>query len=122
MSDERYLRQQTVAGVGRAGQARIAAGVVGLEGRGLDAEIAALYLAGAGVGSLQLDSSLVAACRALNSTISVQASLQASTQPEILRVAIGDRSFSPSEGDPVARGSAAARWALARLLSTEVQP
>lgn len=118
MSDERYLRQQTVAAVGRAGQARIAAGVVQLEGRALDAEIAALYLAGAGVGTLQVDPRLAPSCRALNSTITIETAVQ----PELLRVTVGDRSYAPPQEDPVARGSAAARWALARLLSTEVQP
>lgn len=118
MSDERYLRQQNVAGVGRAGQARIEAGRVLLEGRTLDAEIAALSLAGAGVGTLHVDKGLAPACRALNSTITVEAS----AQPERLRVAVGGRSYTPEGVDPVARGAAAARWALARLLSTEVQP
>ena len=118
MREERYLRKQAVAGVGRGGAARIAAGVVQLGGRAQDAEIAALYLAGAGVGTLRVDPCLGSACRALNSTITVETS----AQPELLRVTVGDRSYAPPQEDPVARGSAAARWALARLLSTEVQP
>lgn len=120
MSAERYLRQQTVAAVGALGQARITAGVVALEGQGLDAEVAALYLAGAGVGTLQVDLRLVPACRALNATINVQAHVRAPLDPLLVRV--GERSFAPPPGDPVARGSAAARWALARLLSPEIQP
>lgn len=52
MSQARFTRQQRLLEVGAAGQARIAAARLSPRARGLAGEVEALYLAGAGVGTL----------------------------------------------------------------------
>jgi hypothetical protein len=51
----RHGRQSRLAEVGAAGQARIADATVTVASRGLAAEVATRYLAGAGVGRLRVD-------------------------------------------------------------------
>ena len=55
MSQARFTRQQRLLEVGAAGQARIAAARLSPRARGLAGEVEALYLAGAGVGTLVVD-------------------------------------------------------------------
>jgi molybdopterin/thiamine biosynthesis adenylyltransferase len=57
----RHGRQTRLAEVGSAGQARIASARVEVAGDGLDAFVAARYLAGAGVGSVCVGSEALAA-------------------------------------------------------------
>jgi hypothetical protein len=52
---DRHARQVRLAGVGAEGQARIAQAVVDIPLAGLAAEIAARYLAGAGVAALRVE-------------------------------------------------------------------
>jgi len=51
---DRYTRQERLAEIGRTGQARIASARVELRLNGLAAQVAAKYLAGAGVESVQV--------------------------------------------------------------------
>jgi [CysO sulfur-carrier protein]-S-L-cysteine hydrolase len=76
----RYARQVRLAEVGAAGQARIAGALADVPLDGLAADVAALYLAGAGVGRLRLRSDqAAAAARSINAEVDaeVDASLQA---------------------------------------------
>jgi len=57
----RYTRQERLAEVGASGQARIAAARVASRAGGLAGEVEALYLAGAGVGTLVVDDAATAA-------------------------------------------------------------
>ena len=69
----RYARQISIAGVGEDGQARLRGAAVTVHGDRLDAEVCALYLAGAGVGRLTVHGSLAERCREQNGEISVVA-------------------------------------------------
>jgi hypothetical protein len=69
----RYARQTKLAGVGESGQLRIANARVDVPLDGLAGEVAARYLAGAGVGHLCVrDSRIAAAARAVDPTVSVE--------------------------------------------------
>jgi len=118
MSDvDRYARQRSTEGVGEAGQAKIRAAAIALDGVGLDAEIAAFYLAGAGVGRLEVAAGLADGCRAHNGEVDVVVGAGAGRE---LVVRVADASYAADasrDPDPVTRGSRAARWALARILS-----
>lgn len=113
MSADRYARQVIVRGVGPTGQARIRQGTVQVRGSGLDAEVAALYLVGAGVGTLLLDPGLLARCQDLNPEVV----LIPTPGSGPFQVEVDGRAHQPEEAEPVAAGSRGARWALARLLS-----
>jgi molybdopterin/thiamine biosynthesis adenylyltransferase len=112
----RYARQVAVAGVGAPGQARIAAARVEVDGDGFDAEVAALYLAGAGVGRLRVAARVAVACRALNTAIEVEEGAAPGALVVHLHRRPGLESHRPAGDDPVDRGARAARWVLARLL------
>lgn len=112
MSD-RYARQRAVPGVGQEGQRRIAAARVTVEGDGEDARVAARYLAGAGIGALEVAPAWAEELRAYNSEIEVIAS----AGPGALSVSVAGRAFAPSDPDALGRGARAARWALGRVLS-----
>ena|SRR5450432_1300723 len=58
---DRHDRQARLAEIGAAGQSAIAAATVDVETDGLAAEVAARYLAGAGVGCLRVSDRAVAA-------------------------------------------------------------
>ena len=117
MSTVRYGRQEVVPGIGRAGQARIRAAEVAVAGRGLDAEVCALYLAGAGVARLAVDPALVARCAAQNGEVEVwPRGGGAALEVELLGPEPGTV-FQPRASLAVARGAEAARWVLARILS-----
>jgi hypothetical protein len=119
--DGRYARQISVREIGASGQAAISAARARVEGRDLDAEVCALYLAGAGIGRLELDPALVDACRALNREVAIEAIHSAeSSAPEAAPTAFavelyGERHV-PAGGGPLERGARAARWVLQRAL------
>lgn len=70
---DRHDRQARLADVGAAGQARIAAATVELQADGLAGEVAARYLAGAGVGCLRVrDRALAAAAAAIDPSVRVE--------------------------------------------------
>lgn len=111
---DRYARQRSVAAVGDVGQAALAAATVVVVGDDEAARVAALYLAGAGVGRLVVHPRWCDACRALNSTIVLDPSGPAGS----LAVEVEGRQYTPPDAaGPVARGARAARWGLARVLS-----
>jgi hypothetical protein len=121
LGDGRYARQVSVRGIGEAGQAAFARASVEIAGTALDAELCALYLAGAGVGHLVVDPCLVDGCRALNSDVHVEPRSAGDALGLVIDLG-GTRAELPSillttELSPVARGAAAARWALARVLA-----
>jgi hypothetical protein len=113
VSQDRYARQRAVPGIGAVGQDRLAKAEVRLDGEGLEAELAALYLAGAGVGELIVPAHLVELCRAHNSTIHVDAG----GVPGPLAVTVGGRRHDAVGWGAIDRGARAARWAIAAVLS-----
>jgi hypothetical protein len=122
LNDSRYARQIAVPGVGTSGQAAIARADVTVDGDDLAAEVCALYLAGAGVGTLRVPPTLAERCRRLSSDVRVVTSsppIDARDQVAVSIGAGGERArFSPERsGDAVRDGSIAARWVLARVLS-----
>lgn len=123
MSASRYQRQVSVPGVGARGQAAIREAAIAVGGDSLAAEICALYLAGAGVGTLIVAPALAAGCRAINSQVEVivrEGGSAYSVRVE-RRGEEGARTFPESPEsitDPVLAGAAGARWALARILSS----
>jgi hypothetical protein len=103
----RYARQTKLAGVGEPGQLRIASARVDVPLDGLAGEVAARYLAGAGVGRLCVrDARIAAAARAVDPAVSVEVS--ASSPPA---VAVASPLRDPS-AQAVERG---ARFALDAL-------
>jgi len=112
---DRHTRQIRLAGVGAEGQGRIARAEVAVPGLGLSAEVAARYLAGAGVARIRVqDGRAAAAARAVDPGVQVervegtgQAMAEAPTELE----------------DPVARELAAgALHALSALRAALGQP
>lgn len=112
MSEDRYARQRAVPAIGVRGQAALARTRVVVRGDEPDAELAARYLAGAGVGRLCVADVWVHACRAANGTIEVEGGAAAGA----LVVRVGEVEHSPTGSSAVERGARAARWALARAL------
>ena len=109
----RYTRQRQVRGVGDRGHDAIRSAFAEVRGAALDAEVCALYLAGAGVRSLRVHERIAELSRSLNSDVDV-----VSTQVDgNFSVSWSDASFQPVDPDPVRRGSEAARWVLAKILS-----
>jgi len=69
---QRYARQTKLAGVGEPGQLRIANARIDVPFDGLAGEVAARYLAGAGVGRLRVrDEQIAEAARAVDPAIAV---------------------------------------------------
>ena len=69
---DRHTRQIRLADVGPEGQRRIARAVVDVPGQGLAAEVAARYLAGAGVAALRVqDGAVAAAARGVDSAVRI---------------------------------------------------
>jgi hypothetical protein len=108
----RYARQLAVPSVNVSGQSRIQAGKVRIFGTGLDAEICALYLAGAGVGTLIVAPILLAGVRGINSEITVE-SMEGE---DALRVEIDGRRLHSEKDSALGRGSQLARDVLAAFL------
>jgi hypothetical protein len=113
-----------VPGIGESGQEAIGRARVRIEGSGLAAEVCALYLAGAGVRALEVDSRIADACRALNREVEVIVGLWEPTE-RLLAWVLGERFVTPdaaSKEDPVLAGATAARWVLARILDARASP
>lgn len=87
---DRYDRQMLLAGWGAAGQERLRAATVEVHGRGVAAEMAARYLAAAGVGTLRL-ASFADEARDVNPFVQVHNIPPAPGQPD---------PDPPSPGDP----------------------
>jgi molybdopterin/thiamine biosynthesis adenylyltransferase len=120
MTDARYARQIAVPGVGKGGQHAVAHAEARVLGSDLAAEVCALYLAGAGIGTLHVARALSDRCVSLNSAIEVIASDERNVDALAVEVSIGGaraRFAPPPSGDQVRDGSCAARWVLARILS-----
>ncbi len=113
---DRYARQIAVLGIGSQGQASIRSATVQVCGTGLDAEVCALYLAGAGVARLWVHPRLAPQCRALNSEVQVEARDEDGPLVQLYAPDAPQDGLTPPDEDPVRRGSLAARWALAKLL------
>ena len=103
---ERYARQISVPGFGREGQRCLTEAHVSVAGADLAASVGVSYLAGAGIGRLDVDRALVDRCRAINRSIEVRerTSLEGA-------LVIGDAE------DPIGAGAAAARRILTDLLA-----
>jgi hypothetical protein len=107
---DRHDRQARLASVGAVGQERIAAATVVVQSAGLAGEVAALYLAAAGVGGLRVRERTLAEA--------------ASSMDPSVRVAIDDAhpapapTDDPSAGfrDPSARDVARGAWEALRAL------
>ena len=108
----RYARQRAVSSVNESGQSRIQAGRARVFGTGLDARICALYLAGAGVGSLTVAPTLLEGVRELNSEIVVEF---AEGEDTFCVEIDGTRLHSEKES-ALGRGSQVARDVLAAFL------
>ncbi len=106
---DRHDRQARLAEVGFAGQARIAAATVVVGGRGLAAEVATRYLAGAGVGLLRVGDAALA---------DVAASIDPAVRVEVGAGPRDPGRDAPELRDPTAREAArGAREALRALQS-----
>jgi len=84
---DRHARQSKLVEIGPGGQARIAGARVDVALDGVAAEVAARYLAGAGVGGLRVRSQgTAAAARAVDASIPVEVwpSVEASPEPTAL--------------------------------------
>jgi hypothetical protein len=86
---DRHARQSKLAEIGPAGQARIARARVDVGLDGVAAEVAARYLAGAGVGGLRVPSEDAAAsARAVDASVPVEvsAAIAVACEPAALAV------------------------------------
>ena len=111
-ADLRYARQIAVPGVGREGQARLQSGHAAVLGDGLDAEVCAAYVIGAGVGHVRVARAIADALE--NADVRVELHEEGGA----LEVEVaGERRAFTYIDDEVERGARAARWVLARLLS-----
>lgn len=110
----RYARQ--IAALFPGEHERLRQAEVAVGGSDLPSKIAALYLAGAGVGRLEVAPSLVAELLALNSELVILGVDALGEGPARARVGETTRAAEPAP--PVMSGARLARWALARILST----
>lgn len=109
----RYARQ--IAALFPGEHERLRQAEVSVGGADLPATIAALYLAGAGVGHLSVAPALVAELRSLNSEVEILA--VPALEEGGARVQVGEAQKSVEPAAPVMGGARLARWALARILS-----
>ena len=119
---DRHDRQARLAEVGAAGQSAIAAATVDVETHGLAAEVAARYLAGAGVGRLRVgDRAVAGAAGSIDPAVQVEIVASGPASPSsdaALETATDDPSFAlrdPSARE-VARGARDALRALRGIL------
>jgi hypothetical protein len=104
VASPRHSRQARLAEVGARGQERIARACVEVPFDGFAGEVAARYLAGAGVGALRVrDRSLAAAARAVDPAVNVEVVPTLAVQEE------SDPRLQHDVSRELARG---ARWAL----------
>jgi hypothetical protein len=114
---ERHHRQARLAEVGAAGQERIAAATVAIRTDGLAAEVATRYLAGAGIGGLQVrDRALVPAASAVDPQVRVEIVEGEAEGPEGAAADAAPPGFHDAGARDVARGAREALRALRRIL------
>jgi hypothetical protein len=115
---QRHSRQSRLADVGPQGQARIARALVVVPGQGLAAEIAARYLAGAGVAAVYVrDEPTAAAARAADPGVRVEVDPKlATTAPEETEVLAV---LTEPSACAIASGALLALRVLRRALATE---
>jgi hypothetical protein len=88
---DRHSRQARLADVGPEGQKRIARAPGVVAGRGLQAEVAARYLAGAGVASVRVgDEATAAAARAVDPAVRVEIDGSLGAAPALDATGIAD--------------------------------
>ena len=109
----RYSRQISVKSVGEQGHLRIRNGSVEIYGDGLDSQICALYLAGAGVGTIFCHSKLIDQVQAINSEIKTLEIAEDSTD---FRAVCGKETFRSKKTNELGRGSQVARDVIACFL------
>ncbi|HEX8794500.1 MAG TPA: hypothetical protein VF765_26325 [Polyangiaceae bacterium] len=104
----RHTRQVRLAEVGADGQGRIARATVDVHGRGLAAQVAARYVAGAGVARLRVgDDAVAAAARGIDAAVAV----------EVVPSLAVERADAPAElVDPTARALGAGALAALRAI------
>lgn len=109
----RYSRQIAVRSVGIRGHSRIQNGAVTISGAGLDAQICALYLAGAGVGTITCEPNIAAQIKAINSEVQICESSEAKAE---FGAVCKDESFNSDKPSELGRGSQVARDVIACFL------
>ncbi len=109
----RHARQLQVPGVGEAGQRRLRAGSVAVEGEDLAAEVCARYLIGAGVGRLVASGALLGRLGGLDPEVRLDVGDGVPTDHRVNRDALAG-----AEG-PVERGARAALRVVSSLLRAE---
>jgi hypothetical protein len=111
---DRHARQAKLADVGARGQARIARAVVGVRLDGFAAEVAARYLAGAGVACVRVrDEAVAGAARAIDPGVHVEVDPSIGVDPVAKTPTSGLRDLAAGDFD---RGARAALRALRAAL------
>ena len=111
---DRHDRQVRLVDVGAAGQERIAASTVEVRSDGLAGEVAARYLAGAGVGGLRVrDHALAAVASSIDPSVRVAIEDTRRAPPPVDEPSVGFRDPSARE---VARGAREALRTLRGIL------
>src|SRR5579859_7765364 len=115
---DRYVRQMRLIEVGAEGQARLARARVEIRVGGLAGEVAARYLAGAGIGSLRVsDPACADAARAIDPTVRIEPLSRCEASAPREELALAD----PSARD-LARGSLLALRAVRAALDGSAEP
>jgi hypothetical protein len=110
---DRHARQARLAGVGAEGQARIARACADVALTGFGAEVAARYLAGAGVGRIRVrEAALAGAAREVDRSVDVE------VRPEL----DGPPPTTAPMRDPVARELAEGALAALAALRSALEP
>jgi len=108
---QRHSRQSRLADVGPQGQARIARALAVVPGQGLAAEVAARYLAGAGVAALRVrDEATAAAARSMDPGVRV------TVEPGLGDTAPDEATLLAMLTDPAARAVASGALLALRVL------
>jgi hypothetical protein len=119
----RYARQIQLDALGPVGQQALEAASVLVRGDGLAARVCALYLLGAGVGTVEVSADTASVCQDMNSGVQLVVrpdGLPHNAESKLsvtVRKVSGPVYLNPiADGDPVAQGSGAARWAMQEIL------
>jgi hypothetical protein len=111
---DRHVRQVALAGVGTEGQTRIATAVVDVRLAGMAADVAARYLAGAGVACIRIrDQALARGASALAPAVRIQVDPTLALEDDAILFGLRD----PSARD-LAAGAHAALCALRAALGS----
>jgi hypothetical protein len=117
---ERYSRQIIVPGIGGLAQERLLAAKMILAAAPIDLDVVLPYLAGAGVGTIALETAshdataLIAEMRALNPDVTVEQGTSRIERPDLIAILIGTRTTRDSAAK-LADAHAGARFLIARL-------